>query len=307
MFNKLSVITINLNNLKGLEETIKSVIIQNTQDFEFIIIDGASTDGSVALIERLAVSDKRLVGVTNDDKEFSDIFAHSLTFSPTHQLKWCSEPDTGIYNAMNKGIKMAKGEYLLFLNSGDCFYDENVVKDFYSLNPTADVVSGNLEVIIDDEKRVMYAHNGESFTLDYFYPCNTLPHQATFIKRDCFSKYGLYDETLRIASDWMFFVKLLVINRGSYHYFNRLIAQFDNQGISSQFDNKSLIDKETSDYFKSLMTSYVFDSYDKLYREKEMYKKHYNDAIEYKNLKGGDFSFIIKFLLWVKSLKKTRV
>lgn len=279
---KLSIITINLNNAPGLAETIKSVVSQTEKGFEYIIIDGSSSDGSLDLIEKLAIDDKRLA-------------------------YWISEPDSGIYNAMNKGIKQAKGDYCLFLNSGDCLYDNNVIKDLYQFKPTSDVISGDMEVIIDNEIRIMYAHKGENFTLDYFYPCDTLPHQATFIKRECFDKFGLYDEKLKIASDWKFFVELLVINNGTYQYFERIISHFDNQGVSSQLDNKALIDKETSEFIQSLMPKFVFDSYAKIYENKEMYKKHYNDTIEYKNLKCGDFSLIIKFLLWVKSLKKRTV
>ncbi|MBN2836753.1 MAG: glycosyltransferase, partial [Candidatus Delongbacteria bacterium] len=96
---KLSVITINRNDVLGLQNTTDSVLSQTSFDFEYIIIDGASTDGSKELIERLAINDKR------------------LTY-------WCSELDSGIYHAMNKGITQAKGEYLLFLNSGDYFCDE---------------------------------------------------------------------------------------------------------------------------------------------------------------------------------------
>ncbi len=91
---KLSIITVNLNNKDGLQKTIDSVISQTFKDFEWIVIDGGSTDGSKELIEK-----------------YSDYISY-----------WVSEPDKGIYNAMNKGIKVAKGDYLEFLNSGDIFF-----------------------------------------------------------------------------------------------------------------------------------------------------------------------------------------
>ena len=95
----VSIITINRNNIIGLKTTIASVLNQKYSDFEFIIVDGASSDGS------------------------SDLIA---AISSDHRVKWVSEPDSGIYNAMNKGVRMSSKDYLLFLNSGDAFHDEFV-------------------------------------------------------------------------------------------------------------------------------------------------------------------------------------
>ena len=111
----LSIITINRNNAAGLRKTIESVVSQTYTDFDYIIIDGASTDESVDVI-----------------KEYAD----RITY-------WVSEPDTGIYNAMNKGILKANGEYCLFLNSGDWLYDNDVLNDVFSISPTEDIVYGN--------------------------------------------------------------------------------------------------------------------------------------------------------------------
>src|ERR1700746_2743427 len=118
--SKLSVITINFNDANGLEKTINSVLSQTVPNIEFIIIDGASTDKSVETIER-----------------FSDKIAY-----------WISEKDKGIYDAQNKGAAKATGDYLLFMNSGDCFYDENVVKDLYEFlkENTKKIIYGNAKV-----------------------------------------------------------------------------------------------------------------------------------------------------------------
>ena len=102
---KLSVITINYNNRDGLRKTIESVVNQTCRDFEYIIIDGGSTDGSVDVI-----------------KQYADRIDY-----------WVSEPDKGIYHAMNKGIAVAHGEYLNFMNSGDCFYESTVVENVLQL------------------------------------------------------------------------------------------------------------------------------------------------------------------------------
>src|ERR1700757_1115246 len=105
---KLSIITINFNDQLGLSKTIKSVISQTISDFEFIIIDGASSDKSLDIIKH---------------------YADKISF-------WVSEKDNGIYDAQNKGIAKATGDYLLFLNSGDCFYNEHIVENFYSFLKT---------------------------------------------------------------------------------------------------------------------------------------------------------------------------
>ena len=111
---KYSIITINYNNKDGLEKTILSVINQTCQDFEYIIIDGGSTDGSVDVIKK---------------------YADRIDY-------WVSEPDKGIYNAMNKGIIKAKGEYLNFMNSGDCFYDNEVLSNVYQNGMCSEMIVG---------------------------------------------------------------------------------------------------------------------------------------------------------------------
>lgn len=111
---KLSIITVNLNNLEGLKKTYDSVVCQTFTDYEWLVIDGGSTDGSREFIE-----------------QHQDKFAY-----------WCSEPDKGIYNAMNKGIVRAKGEYLNFMNSGDCFACEETVAEVFGKNRTADILYG---------------------------------------------------------------------------------------------------------------------------------------------------------------------
>ena len=108
---KLTIITINYNNASGLQKTMESVLAQTCKDFEHLIIDGASTDDSVNVIENYGLQ-----------------IAHTAI-----SFQWLSEPDKGIYNAMNKGIRMAQGEYIHFLNSGDWLVDEKVVEDILSV------------------------------------------------------------------------------------------------------------------------------------------------------------------------------
>jgi Glycosyltransferases involved in cell wall biogenesis len=195
---KLSIITINLNNAEGLRKTIESVISQTFTDLEYIVIDGASTDGSLDIIKQ---------------------YAGRINY-------WISEADTGIYNAMNKGIKVAKGEYVLFLNSGDWFVDQDVLCDFSSINCNSDIITGNL-IILDDSgtTQLHIAPDQEQLSFNTF-TRGSLPHQASFIKRTLFDKYGLYDETYKIVSDKDFFIKALIVNNCSYEHIDRVISCF---------------------------------------------------------------------------------
>ena len=178
----LSVITINRNNAAGLEKTMQSVLSQTRADYEYVVVDGASTDGSVAVIERLAPA-------------FGD------------RLKWISEPDKGIYNAMNKGIGMAKGDYLLFLNSGDYLVSENVVKKV-SLALVKEgfppIMYGNLVMVSSDSQtRRISSLGDDGITFRTLYS-TSLPHPSSFIRRSLFDKYGLYDESLKWMTEKIF-------------------------------------------------------------------------------------------------------
>lgn len=231
---KLSIITINFNNLEGLKRTIESVVNQTWQEFEYIVIDGGSIDGSVAYIE------------SQIDK---------IDY-------WVSEPDKGIYNAMNKGIKAAKGEYLLFLNSGDHLFDFEVLK-----NNICSIC--NYELIYFDLKVV----NESGFFINE-YPiklrfsdlvAGSLPHPATFIKRNLFERIGLYDENLKIVADWKFFIIALFKFDSSYKKINVTFSTFYLDGISSNFDNKKILNSERKQVLVEYFSSFLLD-YDELNR-----------------------------------------
>ena len=252
---KLSIITINRNNAAGLRKTIESVFAQTYRDFEYIVVDGASTDESV------------------------DIIRASALQAEGRDFKWISEPDTGIYNAMNKGLKMAHGEYTLMLNSGDYLVDEYVINRVISELHTEDIIQGN---IIEDypEKTIRnrgYGRSDLSFVdvMDGFFL-----HQATFIKLSTIEKYGYYDENYKKAADSYFFITALALGNASFRYIDIDIANFDINGISSMQDPKwRLIDKEEDERWygehisKRLMEFYQAAPkkmivYDKLHRYK---------------------------------------
>lgn len=220
---KLSVITINFNNREGLLKTINSVIKQKYKNFEYIIIDGGSTDGSLQIIE--------------SNRQYIDY--------------WVSEHDSGIYNAMNKGIEVAQGEYCIFMNSGDVFYSDAVTQDVDPYLQGEDVLTGDMMC------KTLY-HAPVDVTLKTFYTY-TLPHQASFIKTSVQRMYK-YDEGLKIVSDWKFFLQVLILNNGTYRKIPFIISEYDTNGISSTSPN--LYDKERTQVLNQMFPERVLRDYD---------------------------------------------
>lgn len=199
---KLSIITINLNNCDGLQKTIDSVVSQTFRDFEWIIIDGCSTDGSKELIEQYA----------------------------KHFVYWGSEPDNGIYNAMNKGTQKAKGEYVQYLNSGDYYIDEYTLENVFKNPLRGDVNYGNVYFIANGqviEKRSYPRKMNLSFLWR-----SPLNHQAVFVKTVVAQSYP-YKEQYSISADRAFFLELYV-NDYRFHYIGCPIVCFDSNGIGSR-------------------------------------------------------------------------
>lgn len=221
---KYSIITINFNNRDGLRKTIESVVNQIYKDFEYIIIDGGSTDGSVEVI-----------------KEYADKIDY-----------WVSEPDKGIYNAMNKGILQAHGEYLNFMNSGDCFYSENTLNEVFSYL-VVDIVFGKAYII----QTGTYISPRAPMSL-YNFCIYGFNHQATFYKSVLFENY-LYDEALQLLSDWKFTVNSVVFNQCSYNCVDLLVAKYDISGLSSR--NKSLAKEEQFQILSSILPSGIYMDY----------------------------------------------
>jgi glycosyltransferase involved in cell wall biosynthesis len=232
---KLSIITINLNNSVGLQHTIESVVNQIFTDFEYLVVDGKSTDGSVDAIR---------------------VYQEKIAY-------WISEPDTGIYNAMNKAIKLAQGKYCLFLNSGDCLYNENVLKDCFDTEFSEDFAYG-YQLIKKDGEFV------EDLCLDVPYiSFSTLkkahiPHQCTFIKRELFDKLGLYNEGNKIISDWEFLMRGLFVYGCSIKRIPVKMTIYDTSGISTAEEFKKYQLEERRKFlieqFPLFMTDY--DYYD---------------------------------------------
>jgi len=215
---KLSIITINKNNAEGLKKTIESVVNQTFKDYEYIIIDGASSDGSVNIIN-----------------EYSKYITYSI-----------SEPDEGIYYAMNKGVKVAKGEYSLFLNSGDYLSSKFILEKAFQYDFFEDIVYGNIIMKNSYGQRMQMIRDHSLSILNAPGMGNLLSvyHQSTFIKVNLFLRFGLYRTDLSIGSDQAFFVKVIFENGVTYRYIPATISVFNGTGIS----NSNIIKSKQESY-----------------------------------------------------------
>ena len=215
----ISIITINLNNKYGLIKTVNSVRAQEYKNIEFIIIDGGSNDGSLEYIKA-------------ENKKFN---------------YWISEKDNGIYDAMNKGIIQAKGDFLFFLNSGDFFYEPKSLSYLVGFNINEDIVYGNVGMYVDGALETKWFPS--ELSLEYF-RYDTIPHQSTLIKRDLFYRFGFYSTEYKIVSDWAFFVDCIIKGKVKYRYVRELISIFDLNGISSQPSSYKIIRNEIEQHIK---------------------------------------------------------
>ncbi len=228
----LSVITVNLNDCAGLEKTVKSVKEQNSPFIEHLVIDGDSNDGSKDFIE----------------KE-KDYFAYSI-----------SEQDNGVYDAQNKGILASKGKYLIFLNSGDTFYSSTVVSEFMKFAEVShgELIYGNSNVT-NPKGKTSILIQPKNLNLEFWYR-NTLNHQSVFFSKSLFLKYGNYNTRFKFSSDFEFLFKLFLNNPKTFVYFNEVICNYSECGLSANpknyqkiIEEKELILRENlndKDYFK---------------------------------------------------------
>lgn len=242
----LSIITVNLDDKSGLSRTVESVKSQNFHDFEFIIIDGGSKDGSLEVI-----------------KENETLIDY-----------WVSEKDSGIYNAMNKGINKASGKYILFLNSGDYLLSKDALSiDFKTI--TQDIVYGHLTH--NNNNVLNTSAYKDNIDLGFFF-VSTLPHGSTFIKRELFLNYGLYKTDYIIVSDWIFFLERIVIDSCSTLNLNKAVSVFTLGGISTRPENKDLVKQERDRYLNTIMPSFV-----QAYIQSTIIRERNSRELEFKN------------------------
>lgn len=200
----ISIITINFNNAEGLEKTIQSIVEQSFCNFEYIVIDGGSTDESVNVI-----------------KKHTDKISY-----------WISEPDKGIYNAINKGIAKSQGEYLVFMNSGDIYLNHDILKNVTPIiqKEKADIFYG--QIIVNEtgnDRTVIYPHK-----LDLTYQRSmVINHQACFFKAETLKLLGNYNENYKLAADYAYYLQATIHNK-KFVAIPFPIVRYDVSGISSQ-------------------------------------------------------------------------
>lgn len=229
---KLSIITI-CKNEPNLRRTLDSINNQTFKDFEWIVVDGKS--------------DSKVIKIFDEYRDRINFFT--------------SEVDRGIYNAYNKAIKKARGEYVCFMNAGDTFYNDMVLENVFCQKQTADILYGNTNIIKGKKSYIEEAPD----TIDkYFFMYGTINHQSCFIKTSLFKKYGLYNESYKIASD---FEKFIVFAKHNvcFKKLNIVIATYYKNGISS---NKSKTHREFEKIKHSLFSVNEFDEFEK--RKKEI-------------------------------------
>ncbi len=222
----LSVITINYNNAVGLERTFKSVLAQSNCEFEYIVIDGDSTDGSKEIIKKYESKIQILI----------------------------SESDNGIYHAMNKGISKASGSYLLFINSGDELNDVDAISNALPFLDGTNIIFGNL-MLISNESEVLKFYP-DKLTFQYFLN-DSLPHPATFITKKLLDDAGGFDENLKVCSDWKFFMLALFKMDATYKHLSQTLSRFYLDGLSTSVEGRDIIVQETQQILNTYFAGFL--------------------------------------------------
>lgn len=244
MKKKLTIITVCYNAENFIKRTFESVINQNFYNYEYVVVDGLSNDDTIKIV-----------------KDFSDEF-----FNKGISFKWISESDTGIYDAMNKGIKMANGKWILFLNAGDTLFNNNVLRNFmdkkYSKN--IGLVYGDTNLIYSKNKnKIRRNKNINRFKLLFY----TINHQSIFFNYEIFKKLGLYNTKYKIIADKDLILKAYFNEEIKFDYINEIVANYDVNGLSSDYSEllkeKYLITKQ---HFSVLeyYTLFIFENLRKI-------------------------------------------
>ncbi len=225
----LSIITVNKNNADGLAATLQSVAEQTFPQLEQLVIDGLSSDNSMQVVKH---------------------FENGISYH-------CSESDSGIYEAMNKGIEKAKGEYLLFLNSGDTLYSSTVLEEVFSQIDNKDLYYGNL--LLTGKGGRLEQQAPAILDLDVMLN-STLWHPCTFIKRTLFEQLGYYNTDFKLAGDYEFFVRCFVKPGIRFQHVNNLVCAFDRSGLSNNPSNASLLSSERNKAWRMNVSDEVYVS-----------------------------------------------
>lgn len=197
----ISIVTVVYNNVNEIEQTILSVLNQTYLNIEYIIIDGGSIDGTIDCIKK---------------------YSSQISY-------WISESDEGVYDAMNKGISKASGEWINFMNSGDCFFSESTITDFFNyVNDGMDVIFGDTVI---KRRKHQQVRNGELKENDFPGLC----HQSVFVRTDLMLRYK-FELKYKIAADFNFLYKLFTAGY-KFQYIPIIVSVYDvSHGLSA--DNR---------------------------------------------------------------------
>ncbi len=249
---KVSVITVSYNTVNTISDTIKSVLSQTYQDIEYVIIDGSSTDGTLDLIHS---------------------FGNRIS-------KFISEPDKGIYDAINKGIKMATGDIVGILNSDDFFYDNHVIEKIAREfeNDNIDAVFGDVQFIsTGDNSKIVRYYSSKLFNSDKFKFGFMPAHPSFYVKRELFEKFGYYKTDYKIAADYELLIRFLHINKVKYKYLEIPFVSMRTGGVSTKtIRSNYILNKEIARACKEngIKTNYFF-----------IYSKYFKKIFEFSGMR----------------------
>ena len=219
---KISIITVTFNRARIIKDAIEGVLMQKYKNYEYIIVDGASKDNTVELL-----------------KEYERKF--------DGRMRWISEPDKGLYDAINKGIKMATGDVVGIINSDDFFHRDDTFDAI-----AAGFSDDSIEVVFGDE-RIVNANNLEvnyRFESPWYFRRWMFrfglepPHPTFYARKSCFEKWGYYKMGYKISADFDLMMRFLMIHKAKYKYIKHTILTFRNSGISTDSSNRLMMNKE---------------------------------------------------------------
>ena len=247
---KVSIITACYNRKETIRHALESVLGQTYPDIEYIVVDGASSDGSTSVIEECLKSFR----IQDSGFKFQDSSDKIQDSGSKIQVKFISEPDHGMYEAINKGIRMATGDIIALCHSDDQLYDEHTVEKVvrvFEQHPEADIVYADGIFVNEHGKAVRVWKGGQNRR--WKLNCGWLPLHTTFyIKKSVFDKYGLYDESYRIAADTKMLLTLLYRERLKTAYLPEYVVRMLMGGKSTAMNRQQEMWQEDVRVFREL-------------------------------------------------------